>query len=618
MANTLANLARMYTETTGTGTLTLTTAVPSFLSFDAAGVTNGATVTYAIYCGPHREIGAGVYTASGLTLTRATVYSSTNAGAKINLTGRSEVFITAAKEDFDSFLTTAAAAGAYQPLDADLTALAGLATTGLVSRTGAGTVATRTLTAPAAGITVSNGDGVSGNPTLALSDDLAALEALSGTNTIYYRSAANTWSAVTVNASLGFSAGTLGGSLASNYQPLDSELTAIAGLTSAADRLPYFTGSGTAALATLTTVGRNLIDDATVADQRTTLGLGTAATQNTGTSGATIPFLNGSNTWGTQQIIEWAASPAGNGLVVQSSDDGAAGGPGALVRRISASPAANDQLGFFQFQGRDSAGNNQIYASLSADIVDPTSGSEDGGFSFNTTQAGSTVAAASLRLGMFIGSPTGLDKGAGTLNAVAVYDDSVLLCAPVEFMKSGTVNTAMWDEFAIDIHEPEVVNEELVEIDVQLTEPEAQVVRKRDGTFERVKVTSKKATPLDARPVLNDKGEQVDIAWVPQTIKKVRPARTIKRQNELAHEFKAMLDEGFDPRDPKAYFDKMLADEALPGLKTKANWVPNEESNAKRTNRIILALELQTAAFKTVYEQVEALKAEVAALKKGK
>ena len=76
--------------------------------------------------------------------------------------------------------------------------------------------------------------------------------------------------------------------------------------------------------------------------------------------------------------------------------------------------------------------------------------------------------------------------------------------------------------------------------------------------------------------------------------------------------------EGFDPRDPKAYFDKMLADEALPGLKTKANWVPNEESNAKRTNRIILALELQTAAFKTVYEQVEALKAEVESLKKAR
>lgn len=73
---------------------------------------------------------------------------------------------------------------AVQPIDADLTALAALSSTGLIARTGSGTFSERTLIAPAAGITVSNGNGVSGNPTLALANDLAAYEGLSATGLV--------------------------------------------------------------------------------------------------------------------------------------------------------------------------------------------------------------------------------------------------------------------------------------------------------------------------------------------------------------------------------------------------------------------------------------------------
>lgn len=80
-----------------------------------------------------------------------------------------------------------------QPQNADLAAIAALdATAGLLAKTGAATYARRTLTAPAAGLSISNPAGTAGNPTFALANDLSALEGLASTG-FAVRSAADTW-----------------------------------------------------------------------------------------------------------------------------------------------------------------------------------------------------------------------------------------------------------------------------------------------------------------------------------------------------------------------------------------------------------------------------------------
>lgn len=95
--------------------------------------------------------------------------------------------------------------------------------------------------------------------------DLDALAALGGTNTIYYRSAANTWTAVTIGGLLSFSGGTLNVG--------DAELAAIAGLTSTADKCFYFTGSGTAATFDCPSWVRSVISAASASAGRTAFGL---------------------------------------------------------------------------------------------------------------------------------------------------------------------------------------------------------------------------------------------------------------------------------------------------------------------------------------------------------
>ncbi|GDT92085.1 phage tail protein [Escherichia coli] len=116
-------------------------------------------------------------------------------------------------------------------------------------------------------------------------------------------------------------------------QPKDATLTALAGLATAADRFPYFTGNDVASLATLTEVGRDILAKSTVAAVIEYLGLQETVNQASGAlqknqNGADIPGKDtftknigacraysawldiggDSQVWTTAQFISWLES----------------------------------------------------------------------------------------------------------------------------------------------------------------------------------------------------------------------------------------------------------------------------------------------------------------------
>lgn len=352
--------------TAGTN-ITIDTATPGQIIINSSGggggggaPTTAQYVTLATDSGLSNErvlaVGTGLSMTDGGANGNVTLANTASSFNTIQVSGQSDIVadvlmdtLTVAAGTGISLTTDAStdtltiATTGLQPLDSTLTSLAAYNTNGILTQTAADTFTGRTITGTASEITVTNGNGVSGNPTISLASGIDATKIADGSVTSTEFQYINT---LTSNAQTQLD----------NKQPLDATLTSLAAyntnglltqtaadtftgrtITGTTNRITVTNGNGVSGNPTLD-VGSNVYTvggtDVAVADGGTGASDAPTARTNLGAASNAENFITIGNTSGlsNERRIEVAGgltiqdNGAGNSLVISAS--GVSGGGG--------------------------------------------------------------------------------------------------------------------------------------------------------------------------------------------------------------------------------------------------------------------------------------------------
>lgn len=237
-----------------------------------------------------------------------------------------------------------------------------------------------------------------------------------------------------------------------------------------------------------------------------------------------------------------------------------------LMQIRSSRATVSAQVAQIGFYGHDSGAAEQGYCFIASKIVAVTAGQEYGDFEIRTVANGLFAQRAKQGLGFVVGAPTGDDKGTGTINATAVYDDDVLLtCYVFDQAVEGSIDIGKWDNKVADRN--------------ILPEYKASAVEKVKG----------------------------DKAYTSTSFVEVAPARTSVREHDSVRKFKDRIGTQYDPLDIDKYIAHFKEKKHLTSMPNEENFSHGDMSSGQWIQRLIETVEIQAIHIGTLNDRLKVL-----------